>query len=99
VKRRAHIADAESLRLEAQARVLRDDHRVERGDVVADEVVEVVAGAAAVQPPSRLEPVGTKCHHERRLKHHRLLEMQLVQLPPALGISRQNDRNAVQVPG
>ncbi len=77
VQRGPHVADPEPLRLEAQADVLRDDHRVEGRDVVAQQVVEVVARAAPAQPLAGAEPVGAERDDERRLQHHVLLEAEV----------------------
>ena len=43
------------------------------------------------------KPVGAVRDDERRLQHHRLLEVQLVEPPLALRIAGDDDRDAVQV--
>src|SRR5579884_201592 len=87
------------MRLEAEADVLRDDHRVGDGDVVADEVVEVVACAAQSEPLASPEPVPAEGDHEGRFQDHVLLEVQLVEPALPLRVSGEDERDAVEVAG
>ena len=56
----ASVACAKASPTGSQAGVLRDDDRVEGRHVIADQVVEIVARAAAAQPFPRAEPVGAE---------------------------------------
>jgi len=65
--------------------------------VPADEVVEVVARAAQRQPLPGAEEVGAEGDDQRRLSHHVLPRVQLIQRFAAGRLARQHHRDAVEV--
>ena len=97
MQRGAHVADAQAMALQRQRGGLRQDDGVVARHMPADEVGKAQPCIALRQPLPGAVAVGAEGQHQRRLQHHRLVEVQAAQVLPARRVGGLDHRHHVQV--